>query len=592
MPMSTKRPAGGKSPKELAAPLLKAARAGDVTQVTELLAEGAKPDQRVPGEPTLLIAAATLGHIEVVRALLAGGADVNFKHGGKTGTTALLEAIRHDQFEVACELVEAGAESAHDWSGEGHNIAYEAIAKCNKMHREASAPTGPDLIGIIYKGEGIAARAKAARLLPSSVKLVEKILKAGGKPGRPCLPDAAANGNLPVVRRLLAHGADINEGGKYGGTAFSRAVGQCQIETAEALLKAGADPNAGETLTGPPFHAAVVAGKTELVKAVVASGKNLNFRATVTLNEPMEKASSEPNERPRYALNLGDDCVELAKAYDSTPLIAAVRAGHAEIVRILAEGGTDLEAVDRDGFTALAWALKRNRADLAAILRCGGAKEMNSLAGSPLNVLFEACQTGDLEKAQTAITAGADVNAARETTREMFTPLIVAVRNGHTGIVNHVLNSGANPNLGGREEMFLIVSPLILAARQGHVDIVMSLLKASAGTDHAGRDLLNLREKGDSAIHEAARNGHARVVEVLLQACANPRERSEWSGSVLSAAIESGNLATVKVALATGVKPNAKKLRELLAEAMASEHWDIVRELYAMFGVPAGSQKK
>ena len=575
--MSAKRPLGPRSPKELAGPLLRAAGVGDVARVQELLAQGAKPEQRVTGQPTPLIAAAKRGHIDAVRTLLAGGADINFKHGGKTGTTALLEAIRHDQFETARELVEAGADASHDWSGRGHNIAFEAIEKCNALHREASAPTRPNLI---YKGKGATSKAKAVRLFPWSVKLVAKILKSGGRPACPCLSDTAAVGNRPVLRLLLAYGTDVNEPDPYGDTAFSNAVALCRTEIAIELLKAGADPNRGEELTGPAFHAAVVSGNVKLVKAVVASGSDLNFRATITLDEPLEKTPPQQKERPRYVLNLGDDYVEQTKAYDSTPLITAVRAGHAKIVRILAKAGADLEAVDREGFTALGWALKRGRDDLAAILRRAGARETS--IEPPLHMLFESCQSGDSEKTRLAIAAGANVNAVRESSWTMFTPLMAAARAGHAAVVDALLKAGANPDLAGREEGALIVGPLMLAARHGHVEVVRQLLAAGAGAEHPGRILLQIRARGDTAIHEAARNGHARVVEVLLQAGANPMEKSEWSGSVLAAAVESGNLETVKVVLAAGAKPDAKQLRELLTEARRSKYRDIVRELEAI----------
>lgn len=577
--MRPKHSERNKAPKDLAKPLLEAAAAGNVRRAQELLSHGAQPDRRVTGQPTPLIVAATGGHREVIQALLAGGADVNFEHGGKLGTTALLEAIRHRQFEIACDLVDAGAESSHDWSGQGQNIAYEAIEACNEIKREAAAPARVRRFGPFNKGRTAAARATAGRQLPVAIKLVEKILKAGGRPARPCLPAAAAAGNLSVVRLLLAHGADANE--TDGSPALGYALDPERIDIALELLQAGADPNLGSALMGPPFHTAVVGGNTKLVKAFVASGKDLNCRATVTLNEPVEKPRGEQKEGPRLVLNLGEEYVEMAEAHDSTPLIVAVRAGHSAIVRVLAQGGVDLEAEDRDGFTALAWAQKRNRKDLTTLLKRAGARIPKPAAVSPRS-LYLACEAGDVDRAQAAIAAGADVNEARETTRELFTPLMAAARGGHSAMVELLLRAGANPNLGGREQAFLIVGPLMLAARHGHAAIVQQLLDAGVATAAPGRCLFQLRERGDTAIHEAARNGHAKVVALFLQAGLDVKERSEWSGTVLESAVESGNLETVKVILAAGAKPGPGKVKELLTEAMASEHWDIVRELHAL----------
>lgn len=545
-----------KSPKELASALLKAATVGDAATVKELLASGAKPDQRVTGKPTPLIAAATRGHIETVRALLRGGVDPSFKHGGKNGTTALLEAIQHDQFKMACELVAAGPDVHHDWSGEGQNITYEAIEKCNDCYDKTVSPP-INALGIVRKRKEVEEK-KAKENLPLVLKLLRMILDTGGKPGRPCLASTAGYGNIPVIRLLLAHGTDVNEQEKYASTPFAYAVGQYQQAAAIELLKAGADPNLGETLFGPPFHTAVREGMKELVLAIVKAGADLNHRGTITLDEPEEELPSATKPSPRFVLNLGTEHVNKAKACDSTPLIVAVRAGQTEIVTILVNAKAPLETMDADGFTALAWALKRDRTKIASILRKAGAKEPRHLEGSPFNVLINACLTGDIGKAKAAIAAGADVNAAKGLSKKFLTPLMCAAREGHLTIVDALLNAGANPNLAGSEALLMIVGPLMLAARHGHLEIVKRLVVAGAMVDAPERSLLSLRDKGDSAIHEAARNGHAQVVEFLLQAGVSPSVKSAWSSSLLVAAAQSGSVETVNVLLAAGASPLSK----------------------------------
>jgi ankyrin repeat protein len=106
----------GTSAKKLAGPLRHAAAAGKLERVRELLATGADPNKRPIGQSTPLIAAASTGHLAVVKELLAAGADPSFAHGGKRGTTALLEAIRHHGFDVANVLIANGADVHHDWS--------------------------------------------------------------------------------------------------------------------------------------------------------------------------------------------------------------------------------------------------------------------------------------------------------------------------------------------------------------------------------------------------------------------------------------------------------------------------------------------
>ena len=123
------------SSKDLAGSLRHAAATGNLECVKELLDNAVDPNKRATGQPTPLIAASSAGHVAVVRELLAKGADPSFAHGGRRGTTALLEAIRHRRLEVADVLITAGADVHFDWSGESQNIAYETASLCNKLFK-------------------------------------------------------------------------------------------------------------------------------------------------------------------------------------------------------------------------------------------------------------------------------------------------------------------------------------------------------------------------------------------------------------------------------------------------------------------------
>lgn len=92
-----------------------AAVRGDGDMVKALLALGADPGQITsPYEGTGLIAAADRGHVEVVNALIKGGAPLD--HVNNLGWTALIEAIvlgngGRDHTRIAAALIEAGADT-------------------------------------------------------------------------------------------------------------------------------------------------------------------------------------------------------------------------------------------------------------------------------------------------------------------------------------------------------------------------------------------------------------------------------------------------------------------------------------------------
>jgi outer membrane protein assembly factor BamB len=89
-------------------PLFEAARAGDVARVRELVESGLDPDTEYRWGMTPLNAAAGWGRLEVVRYLLARGADPNSFYSFH-GVSPLEAALEGDHGEVARVLLEAGA---------------------------------------------------------------------------------------------------------------------------------------------------------------------------------------------------------------------------------------------------------------------------------------------------------------------------------------------------------------------------------------------------------------------------------------------------------------------------------------------------
>jgi ankyrin repeat protein len=83
---------------------MKASQAGHLDVVQALLAKGAEVNAKANNGGTALMLASLAGHPDVVQALLAQGADVNAKTSG--GVTALMAA---KDFAVIGLLLHAGA---------------------------------------------------------------------------------------------------------------------------------------------------------------------------------------------------------------------------------------------------------------------------------------------------------------------------------------------------------------------------------------------------------------------------------------------------------------------------------------------------
>ena len=260
------------------------------------------------------------------------------------------------------------------------------------------------------------------------------------------------------------------------------------------------------------------------------------------------------------------------------------------MVRLLADGGADLEATDIDGFTPLAWALKLMNPRSAGILRRSGAIEPVHLEGAPHFALVTAATAGDLAKVRTAIEAGANVNNIYEAAAfNTHTALMKASEGGHLTVVEELLNCGANPDTGGVDSRANAgITPLMLAARHGHTAVVKRLLEGGARPEAQQVNLAMLawgphKERGrplDAAIHEAATAGHTEIVKLLIEAGSKPTHESGESGTVLQAAAASGSNKTIETVLAAA-RNQSPVSADVLISAVQSGDQESVRALIA-----------
>jgi ankyrin repeat protein len=304
-------------------PLMTAARAGRPGPVRLLLARGVKVDAADPKGQTALHWAAAEGHADVLKLLLEAGAErgrrlssgftpllfavrngkaeaarallgadpketIETKRGGrgaaKSGTSALLLAVENAHFELALELVKAGADPNDVRSG---HAPLHALSWVRKPHRGDGEDGQPP-----PEGSGAVDSLRFVRELVKLGAKVDLALEKGasgrgvlGEAGATPLLLAAHRADLDFMKVLAELGADPLRPNKDGCTPLMAAAGiGCLFPTEQAgteeealdcvrwLLEKGADVNTvdanGETAT----HGAAYKSLPRMVRFLAEKG--------------------------------------------------------------------------------------------------------------------------------------------------------------------------------------------------------------------------------------------------------------------------------------------------------------------------------
>ena len=191
--------------------LMKAAGKGRTEVVKALLAQGADVNAKDKDNVTALIAAAAGGHAEIVKVLLAEGADVNVK--GANGWTALMVAAFDGHAAIVETLLAQGAD-VNSKAKEGETALMLAATEGNTEVVEALVAQGADV-------------------------------NAKGKGGATVLMAAVFGGRADIVEILLAQGAEVDMKDEEGVTALMAAAKKGNTEVVDLLRQAGAGPQSG-----------------------------------------------------------------------------------------------------------------------------------------------------------------------------------------------------------------------------------------------------------------------------------------------------------------------------------------------------------
>jgi ankyrin repeat protein len=410
--------------------------------------------------------------------------DINAKD--EEGNTALHKAVKSFLIQDIRTLLDQGADpNVKDSQGRTPLMYVGIWGDYQEEHKMEIAKLlvekGSDVNAVDSYGDDVLTFLTAYNL----PRITEYLISQGAKVdhlnsnGRTALSQAAENGKIDVVRVLLQHGADPNlRGEKMGWSALDTAIHYHHQDIVEAMMSAikpGADSSGLITSARE--------GNVEMLQMFIGRGVDLNLQdeaGMTALLAAIDKghehivrilldsgSSPELINKPGYGSLRGETalCMAsrkkliqsvrdlLAKNADvDAPcgaVIAATQVGSAEIVKLLAEAGADMQDRFTGHWHALHLAAEAGNVDIARIvLEHGTPVDMRDNMDS--TALMIAAGKGHLDMIRLLFEHQADLEAVN-TNRPLSdvgsnfigTPLMWAVEYHQNKAVELLLSLGA-----------------------------------------------------------------------------------------------------------------------------------------------------
>lgn len=409
----------------------------------------------------------------------------------------------------------------------------------------------------------------------SRSKLFNELITAGANPnlkdnyGETPLHVAARIGmNDDILDQLLKAGADINERNKKGQTPLILAIDRNQTQQVDFLINHGADIHAEDKSGESAFIHSLSMG-LPMVEHVVTE-KNSTERDS-NGSTPLHLAvSHRASSDIIYYLVEKKSLINTRNKLGNTPLHIAAEKNYREAGEILIANNADIFYANLNGDSPLKFALTLREGREDWMINSHTISAGDGAGNTPLHL---AAEWQILPMIPYLIDKGADINA-RNANNE--TPLFNAVRTDSPEAVKALLGEGVSKKADLDARDFLGNTILHAAVRWSAYKAADFIL--SKDTEEYVR-LINAKNlAGKTVLHEAAKQGEIKFINIFLKAKVDVNAADETGRSPLSEAVLANQTQAIDLLLKNGASPVQQDMygRTALHEAVEISEESII----------------
>lgn len=437
-------------------------------------------------------------HDEIAKLFIEKGLPIN--NTNQFGATPLIAAIQSNQIDIVKQLIAAGAD-VHALDNQKKNALYYAaeFRRWNvvELLLERNIKVDAQDHNAVHAFFGAVHDDRAA-LISSLLELDANFIHARNESGCKILPYAVGRKCFDL---LLEKGADINAVDADGKSSLITATRFHDIDCFDKLLDRSADVNIADNNGVTAAMIAASFKKTTFLEKLIQKGADLNKRDKNSKTALM-LAIQEGNLENVKLLIENNAEIDQADCDGNTALMLAILMRKDDLAKILIAKGARSDIHNSDGKDALALAFEHNHKELFQLLF---EKSPGSLPTEMdiFSAYFWLPSHRRLEIIQNMIESGTDISTQNKLGKTL---LMYAVEDNDQEMIDLLVHNKANLDLIDRDGN----SALVLAMEAKNEKIARLLIQS-------GADINIKPQYGKSAFHLAIENGQESLAILLVE---------------------------------------------------------------------------